>query len=138
MGGVQPTSVADKASLSDLRRSIRADLAAVGAHPSVTFDCLVAVTEACAAALLGCVEGSEPPDISWDIRPERACFRVSQRCARWRSKASHPSRAAVGTADLLDVVDETLPMSLIERLVDGVRVQDGPSGRIVTLTKLLQ
>lgn len=134
MGGVQPTSVADKASLSDLRRSIRADLAAAGADPSITFDCLVAVTEACAAALAGCSEGSDPPDISWDVHPGWVCFRVTQTCERTRSKAWHPSRAAAGRG----VVDDALPLVLIQGLMDGVRVEDRPSGRIVTLTKLLQ
>lgn len=138
MGGVQPTSVADKASLSDLRRSIRADLAAMGADPAIAFDCLVAVTEACAAALLGCDDGSEPPDISWEIEPGRACFRVTQRCARSRSQASHPSRASVPEGDPLEVVDDSGPIVLIRGLMDTVRVQDGPSARIVTLTKLLQ
>ena len=134
---MQPTPVADKASLSDLRRSIRADLAGRGVDPSVAFDCLVAVTEACAAALVGCEDGPEVPDVSWVLEPGCICFRVCHTCTRRRSKASHPSRAAAGDTDLRDVVDENLPRTLIEGLMDDVRVQDGPSGRIVTLTKLL-
>lgn len=138
MGLVQPTPVADKASLSDLRRRIRADLAGGGIDPAITFDCLVAVTEACTAALAGCIEGADDPDIYWELQPGRICFTVSHTCTAWRSKASHPSRAARGDADTRDVVDEHLPATLIESLMDEVRVQDGPTGRIVTLTKLLQ
>ena len=135
---MQPTPVADKASLSDLRRRIRADLAGGGVDPSITFDCLVAVTEACTAALAGCLDDAGPPDISWEIHPRCICFRVCHTCTTWRSKASHPSRAAMGDGDTRDVVDENLPATLIGRLMDEVRVQDGPSGRIVTLTKHLQ
>ena len=137
MGDVQPTAVVDKASLSDLRRSIRADLAGAGADPSITFDCLIAVTEACTAALLRCEEASDAPDISWEVQPGCICFTVSQTCTRSRSQASHPSRALDGDAAARDVVDENLPIGLIGSLMDEVSVQDGPAGRIVTLTKLL-
>ena len=131
---MQPTPVADKASLSDLRKSIRADLAGHGVDPAIAFDCLVAVTEACAAALLGCEEGPEVPDVSWELQPACVCFTVANTCSRRRSEAWHPSRAVDGrTAH--DVVDEYLPATLIRGLMDDVRVQDGPSGRIVTLTK---
>ena len=49
---MQTHPVGDKASLSGIRRRIRADLARAGVDPAKTFDCLVAVTEACANALL--------------------------------------------------------------------------------------
>lgn len=138
MGPVQPTSVADKASLSDLRKRIRADLAGAGADPSLTFDCLVAVTHACTTAMADCEDATDAPDISWRFEPSCVCFTVSQTCTRRRSQASHPSRTPRADAWPPDALDMGRGTALLDTLMDDVRVDDGPTGRIVTLTKLLQ
>lgn len=135
---MQPTSVADKASLSDLRRRIRADLAREGADPAVTFDCLVAITEACTSALGDCEDASDAPDISWRFEPSCVCFTVSQTCTRRRSKASHPSRAPRMDLRAAEPLERAQGTHLMKSLMDDVRIHDGPTGRIVTLTKLLQ
>lgn len=135
MAYVQTRSVADKASLSDLRRRIRADLARAGVDPALTFDCLVAVTEACTQALLAGVELGDGPAVTWELDATTIRFEVLQSSSLRRSKASHPS--AGPRFAIRDVVDEALPLALMENLMDRVTVQDGPGGRIITLTKQL-
>lgn len=44
-------ALGDKASLSDLRRLVRADLRAADAEPRAAFDCLQALTRTCRRAL---------------------------------------------------------------------------------------
>src|SRR3712207_975236 len=74
---VQAHLLVDKASLSKIRKLVRADLVKVGARPSVVFDCLVAVTEACTQALHGRGERvGEPSKITWTIDRSRAEFCV--------------------------------------------------------------
>ena len=89
---MQTHSVADKASLSGLRRSIRADLAHAGVDPSAAFDCLVAVTEACTQALVHCDGEGDEPAVSWTLHPGSVRFDVRETaCTRAVSKATHPS-----------------------------------------------
>jgi anti-sigma regulatory factor (Ser/Thr protein kinase) len=132
---VQTHSVADKASLSGLRRSIRSDLARAGVDPALTFDCLVAVTEACTQILLGS-DGSDEAAITWSIEESAATFSIHQTCGRERCRASHPagrSRPGPATAEILD---GDLPLALMRQLMDRVSVEEGPGGRRTTLTKL--
>lgn len=138
-GGVQTRSVADKASLSDLRRSIRSDLARAGVDPSCTFDCLVAVTEACTQVLLqNKPEAVEGPAITWEIEAERVRFHIYERCTPTSSKASHPSGGGRSTFRGAEVVPSDLAVTLMSGLMDNVVVRDGSGGRTTTLTKQLQ
>jgi hypothetical protein len=132
---VQTRSVADKASLSGLRRSIRADLAHAGVDPSLAFDCLVAVTEACTQALTHCHAVDEEPAVSWTLDSRCVRFDVSEpACTRAVSKATHPSG---GPGAMDDPLGPDLPLAMMRSLMDEVEVSQGPSGRIVSLTKLL-
>ena len=128
----------DKASLSGLRRSIRADLSRAGVDPSSAFDCLVAVTEACTQVLLRRPKGmADGPAITWDI--ERGCirFHIHEHCTRTSSKASHPSGGGPSTFAASEVVPTDLPFALMNGLMDEVVVKDGSDGRTTTLTKQL-
>ena len=137
MGDVQTRSVADKASLSDLRRSIRADLTRAGVDPSSAFDCLVAVTEACTQVLLQQATEIDGPAITWEIDPGCIRFQIHERFTRTSSKASHPSGGGRSTFPGLEVVPDDLPLALMSGLMDEVVVRDGSGGRITTLTKQL-
>ncbi|HJR45952.1 MAG TPA: ATP-binding protein [Actinomycetota bacterium] len=132
---MQTRSVADKASLSGLRRSIRADLSHAGVDPSLAFDCLVAVTEACTQALTNCHGDDDEPAVSWTLDSTSVRFDVAERaCTRAVSRAAHPSGGGQPAGEVL-VPD--LPLALMRSLMDEVQVSQGPSGRIVSLTKLL-
>ena len=137
---MQTHSVADKASLSGLRRSIRADLAHAGVDPSAAFDCLVAVTEACTQALVHCDGEGDEPAVSWTLHPGSVRFDVRETaCTRAVSKATHPSgRSPVASDAVEELLGPDLPLALMRSLMDEVEVSEGPSGRIVSLTKLLQ
>ena len=138
MVDVQTRSVADKASLSDLRRSIRADLTRAGVDPGRAFDCLVAVTEACTKVLLQqATDSFDGPAITWEIDSGCVRFQIHERFTRTSSKASHPSGGGRATFPGLEVVPDDLPLALMSGLMDEVVVRDGSGGRITTLTKQL-
>ena len=138
MVDVQTRSVADKASLSGLRRSIRADLTQAGVDPSSAFDCLVAVTEACTQVLLQqASESLDGPAITWEIDSGCVRFQIHERFTRTSSKASHPSGGGRVTFPGLEVVPDDLPLAMMGGLMDEVVVRDGSGGRITTLTKQL-
>ena len=136
---MQTRSVADKASLSGLRRSIRADLSEAGVDPSTAFDCLVAVTEACTQALIACDGEGDEPAVTWGFEPGAVRFDVREHaCTRAVSKATHPSgRPSAGILEGAELLGPDLPLALMRSLMDVVEVSQGPSGRIVSLTKLL-
>lgn len=129
--------MADKASLSGLRRSIRADLCRAGVDPSLTFDCLVAITEACTQVLLKGRQDGDEPAVTWQIDRSHVCFEVRETCSRAASKASHPSGRSATVAGT-DAVGENLPLAVMKSLMDDVRVLDGPRGRTISLTKLIR
>ncbi len=138
-GDVQTISVADKASLSGLRRSIRADLSRAGVDPSFAFDCLVAVTEACTQLLLRhSGEMADGPAITWEIDSGCVRFQIHERFTRTSCKASHPSGGGRVSFRGRDVVPDDLPLALMNGLMDEVVVRDGSGGRTTTLTKQLQ
>lgn len=132
MASVQTRSVADKASLSGIRRSLRHDLAAAGVAEPVAFDCLVAVSEAWSLA----GDGSADPitSVTWDLTPTEARFYIHAECTRDGCKASHPSR---GAADPSPVSSDELSLSLVAGLMDGVDVAESGPGRTFCLTKFL-
>ncbi len=131
---VHTRSVSDKASLSSLRKAIRADLSRAGVDPSVAFHCLVAVTEACTNALLNRAEAGAEPDLAWSIEPGCARFFVRESCGLASAQASHPSGGRRRGTTLEGARDD-LPPGLIASLMDEVAVEEGAGGRTLCLTK---
>jgi serine/threonine-protein kinase RsbW len=134
-------NVTSKAVLSDVRRDIRADLRGAHADASLSFDCLVAVTEACTNALLHGRghEESPHPAIAWDIDETKAVFTIEDFSTEQWSRSMHPSR------DSFDVLSGDLDervggfgLQLMREMMDDVAIERGPAGTIVTLTKMLQ
>lgn len=133
-------NVTSKAVLADVRRDIRADLRTADADASLSFDCLVAVTEACTNALLhGRGHDDSPhPAIAWDIDRSRAVFTIEDFSTEQWSRAMHPSR------DTIDVLGGDLDqrvggfgLQLMRELMDEVSIDRGPTGTTVVLTKNL-
>jgi serine/threonine-protein kinase RsbW len=124
----------DKASLSQIRHSIRDDLGRFGASEQSAFDCVVAVTEACTNALEFATsddEGPPPPVVSWEIDPFAAVFQVEDHSVRRWAMASHPSRGE----DLLR--DRGRGFQVMRGLMDEVEVMSLDTGTTVRLTKRL-
>jgi anti-sigma regulatory factor (Ser/Thr protein kinase) len=124
--------VSDKASLSDVRHSIRDDLGRFGASEQSAFDCVVAVTEACTNALEyggSDDEGRRPPMVWWEIDPHTAIFQVEDHSARRWAMASHPSKGE----DLLR--DRGRGFQVMHGLMDEVEVVSVGVGTTVRLTK---
>jgi anti-sigma regulatory factor (Ser/Thr protein kinase) len=130
--------VAERADVSGIRRRVRAELNECGAPPSDSFDCLVALTEACTNALLHGrgSDDAEPPKVKWNIDSQVARFFVEDFSnLRW-SIASHPSSRL---ADLADQDLETriggFGLDLMRRLMDEVDISIEPHGTTVRLVK---
>ncbi|MDQ3878051.1 MAG: ATP-binding protein [Actinomycetota bacterium] len=130
---VQSKIVQDKASLSGVRRAIRADMSRVGIDPSMAFDCLVAVTEACTNALLHGTSGSHgmQPQIAWRIDPQAAYFWVQDHASLEWSRASHPSR----TPEADFGRENGYGLEIMSGLMDEVDIASGPGGTTVALVK---
>jgi anti-sigma regulatory factor (Ser/Thr protein kinase) len=128
--------LAEKASLSGIRREIRADLSRAGADPSLSFDCLVAVTEACTNALVhGHRTDDPPPEILWEIDGHSARFYIQDYSTQEWSKASHPSRDA--EAEFEERIGG-FGLDLMRGLMDEVDIQIGRDGTTVCLVKELR
>lgn len=132
---IQKHQIADKASLSAIRKSIRYELSGAGIDPAEAFDCLVAITEACTNALVhgrDC-DGEEPdPEIAWDIGALYATFWVRDFSSARLSRMAHPA------GELLSSGEDTLQgmgIALMRDLMDDVRIQRGPTGTEVILKK---
>ncbi|MQB00953.1 MAG: hypothetical protein GEU78_11785 [Actinobacteria bacterium] len=126
--------VNDKASLSEIRHTIRDDLSRFGVSEQAAFDCVVAVTEACTNALefgTSNEEGPRPPLIWWEIAPHAAIFQVEDHSARRWAMASHPSKGE----DLLR--DRGRGFQVMKGLMDAVEVMSLATGTTVRLTKAL-
>jgi serine/threonine-protein kinase RsbW len=130
--------LADKGSLSDLRRAIRADLVGAGMDPSDAFDCLVSVTEACTNALLHGRETEEhSPEITWDIHTAAVVFCVRDYSALKWSRTKHPSRHL--EEDFLeDARFGGFGLDVMRRLMDDVRIDVSAQGTEVCMTKRMR
>jgi len=130
--------VFDKASLSGVRRLIRAELNNVGADPSLSFDCLVAVTEACTSALLrGLADDHDDPapEVSWEINPRVARFYVTDFSGRpWESRAAHPSGRVEKPVDN----PSSGGLDRIRGLMDEVEVETREGGTMLSFVKRLR
>lgn len=134
---MQRHQVADKASVSEIRKRIRGELSRAGIDPSHSFDCLVAVTEACTNALLhgyGNRQGNPVPEVSWDVSTQAARFRVRDYSTqRWDSHDVSPPRTEV--AALRDGRHGGFGLNLMRGLMDEVDIVVGISGTTVSLVK---
>jgi anti-sigma regulatory factor (Ser/Thr protein kinase) len=134
---VQAHLLVDKASLSKIRKLVRADLVKVGAEPSVIFDCMIAVTEACARALHGRNDrAGEPSKITWVVSRDRAEFCVEDFSPLIQTKGPHPKRR------IHEVIEEEtgikgLGESVIRKLMDDVELAETEVSRSMKLTKRL-
>lgn len=135
-GNVRKHPLADKASLSGIRRAIRSELNRAGVDPALSFDCLVAVTEACTNALTHGHRGSrgDPwPEIHWQIDGKAARFFVEDYSNQQWSRTSHPS-----WTEHQEPSDERIGgfgLDLMRGLMDEVEIHIGPDGTTVCLTK---
>lgn len=128
----------DKASVSAARKLIRAELQRAGADPSVLFDCLVAVTEACTNALIHGTNELErdPPVLAWSIDRERARFHIEDYSSEGWSRSRHPSRS-IATTKIEDLQVGGLGLGIIDDLMDEVDIEVASDGTRVYLAKVL-
>lgn len=132
---VRKHPLADRAGLSRVRKKIRADLSSAGADASLSFDCLVAVTEACTNALVhGHRADDPPPEILWEVDGHSARFYIQDYSAQQWSKTSHPSRDA--EAEFEERIGG-FGLDLMRGLMDEVDIQIGSHGTTVCLVKQL-
>jgi anti-sigma regulatory factor (Ser/Thr protein kinase) len=133
----QGHAIVDKASLSGIRRRVRAELHDRGAPPSASFDCLVALTETCTDALrhTEASSGDLPPEISWIIDDHEARFFVEDYSQPRASMAAHPSRNAVTRSN--DPRMGGFGIDIVRRLMDDVQVSIEPGGTKISLLKKL-
>jgi anti-sigma regulatory factor (Ser/Thr protein kinase) len=137
---MQCQALSGKASLSGIRRLIRADLTAVGADESLAFDCLVAITEACSNALVhgqARSPGSAPPEISWEISKAQARFVIVDFSTEEWSRKIHPSWDSDEIPDDMSRRIGGFGLDIMQGLMDDVDIEIGSSGTKVTLLKLL-
>ena len=134
---MQAHLLVDKASLSKIRKLVKADLVQVGAEPDVVFDCLLAVTEACATALNGRGDRvGEPPKITWVVQRSRAEFCVEDFSDLKPPEHPHPKRR------IHEIIEQETGMQglgdgVIKELMDEVDFAETPASRSVKMTKLL-
>ena len=133
---MQAHLLVDKASLSKIRKLVKADLVKVGARPSVVFDCLVAVTEACTQALHGRNDrAGEPSKISWVIERQRAEFCIEDFSKLTTPKQDHPKRR------IHEVIEQETGLTglgedVIQGVMDRVEIDETPMSRSLKMTKL--
>ena len=113
------------------------DLVEAGADPSVVFDCLVALTEACAIALHSRSERvGKPSRFTWSIERDRVEFCVEDFGPLTRTEGEHPKRR------MHEVVEAESGMTglgegVIERLMDEIKVEEDEQSRTTTMSKRL-
>lgn len=125
----------DKGALGHLRRVIRDDLDRVGAEPSLVFECLVSVTEACTNALKhgqsDAEAGDHDPRVTWTIEPESALFTVRDFSFRRWSDRREP-------IDVTEPAAGGYGIELMRKLMDEVSIESDTEGTTVRLKKLLR
>ncbi len=124
--------IVEEAALAGMRRALRAELRAVGADPALTFDCLVAVTEACTRVLRRPASGAAAA-LSWQVGRDVVTFRLEDSSEERWAMARHPARGGPPPEERVD-----LGLTLMRELMDEVTVQTLPHGTVVTLTKMLR
>lgn len=123
-------TLADKSSLSGIRKQIRSELNAIDAPADPAFDCLVAVTEACTNALLhgGDADSSRSPVISWTIESDCARFKIED----YSGKEGAEPLDSDGSEDPRD---GGYGLAMMRRLMDSVDIRFSPVGTTVSMEK---
>jgi anti-sigma regulatory factor (Ser/Thr protein kinase) len=138
--GMQRQALSGKASLSGIRRLIRADLHSVNADDSLAFDCLVAITEACSNALVhgqARSPGSPPPEISWEITRNQARFVIVDFSTEEWCRTVHPSWDSDDLPGDMSRRVGGFGLEIMRGLMDDVDIELGSGGTRVTLVKML-
>jgi anti-sigma regulatory factor (Ser/Thr protein kinase) len=117
---------------------MRADLSGAGVDDAVTFDCLVAVTEACSNALIHGRSDTDEADpvVSWQIEPSCLSFLIQDFAGREWSKTAHPSREAP-EGSVLESRIGGYGLGLMTALMDSVDIGHRTGGTVVTMIKNL-
>lgn len=134
MTGVDIHPLTGTASVSGARRRIRAALDRAGADPSLCFDCLVAVTEACTTALDHGGADGRTPVVTWTIDGDRASFCVRDYASREWARGHHPARGARPHGPM---EPGGFGLDLMRGLMDEVTFDVTPEGASVILVKLI-
>jgi len=135
MAGVNSYPLTGEASLSGARRRIRAALDRAGADPSLSFDCLVAVTEACTTALGHGGADGRTPVVTWTIDGDRASFCIRDYASREWARGHHPARGARVPGGAPE--PGGFGLDLMRGLMDEVVFEVTPEGASVSLVKLI-
>jgi serine/threonine-protein kinase RsbW len=131
--GERSRSLVREADLSDVRRSIGADLEHAGADASARFDCLVAVTEACTNALTH-GHGDASPRVSWEVGDCTARFWVQDYAGGGWRDAMPGGHDDLGERGLQARVGG-FGLELMRGLMDDVAIRPGGAGTTVELVK---
>ena len=133
---IQRHPISGTASVAEIRHAVRDCLDEMLVDPSLAYDCLVAVTEACTNALVhGKRNGSaRTPSISWRIDPSGAEFFIEDFSHRgWRVAEQIPV-AKSGASPIAGRVGG-FGLHLMADLMDEMNVGIGAEGTRVTLIK---
>ncbi|MDQ3955484.1 MAG: ATP-binding protein [Actinomycetota bacterium] len=128
-------SLVDKASVSEARQLVRSQLNGLGVEPSLSFECVLAMTEACTNALIhGADEGAPPPELSWVIDERSASFSIRDYSSQtW----SPPAPTSDRSHDLDDLQPGGLGIEIMRDLMDEVTIVRSHPGAEVSMTKYL-
>jgi serine/threonine-protein kinase RsbW len=119
---------------------MRADFSRAGIDDAVTFDCLVAVTEACSNALIhgrGDKNDEADPVVTWQIEESCLSFLIQDFAGREWSKTAHPSREAPEVETILESRIGGYGLGLMTELMDSVDIGYRSGGTVVTMVKNL-
>jgi serine/threonine-protein kinase RsbW len=128
--------LSDESSLSGIRRMIRSEMSRAGVDPAESFDCLVAVTEACSNALLH-GRSDSVAKISWEIDNAAARFYIRDYSTKKWSMSDHPSRPNELTYEENARIGG-FGIELMRGLMDEVDISIDSEGTTVALTKNLR
>jgi serine/threonine-protein kinase RsbW len=128
-------ALVDKASVSEARQLVRSRLNDLDIDHSVSFECLLAMTEACNNALIhGGEEDSPPAELTWNIDQRRASFSIRDYSNQmW----SPPDPSSDRTHDLDNLQPGGLGIEIMRDLMDEVNIEAGHPGTEVSMTKHL-
>ncbi|MDQ3618822.1 MAG: ATP-binding protein [Actinomycetota bacterium] len=116
---------------------MRAEFSRAGIDGAVTFDCLVAVTEACSNALIhGCGANEEQHAVvSWQVDQTCLSFFIQDFGGREWAKTAHPSRAEPRESSAAGGRIGGYGLGLMEGLMDQVEIGFRSGGTTVTMVK---
>jgi serine/threonine-protein kinase RsbW len=134
-------ALAHPSAVASVRRSLNNDLADAGADPSAAFDCLVAVTEACANALLHGPDDA-PAQVAWSIERSTARILVENyaRARTPRREGSHRGggEAQEGGRGAAEPRAGGFGLRLMRELMDRVDITIEEGGTRVELAKRIR